>query len=159
MYYINYFFFYSIIGHIFETIIYFFCKGESGILFCPWTPIYGFGSIIVIYFYNLLKTKNKILNGVIVFLIGFILLTFLEFIGGVLIEKIFGIVFWSYEDLKYNFGNYISLEVSIIWSIASLLIIKMLKYTDKIIKKIPRFISWFLIILMIIDVLLTCFFK
>lgn len=161
MYYVNYFFLYSILGHLLETFIYLFYSGESGILFCPWTPIYGFGVVIIIYGYNLIKKRvqNKWLQYFLVFLIGFILLTILEWVGGILIEKIFGIVFWSYKDFKFNYGNYISLEVSLIWGLASMMVVKLLSFTDKWIKKIPRSISWLFIILMSLDVIATLLFK
>jgi len=157
MYYINYFFLYSIFGHILESIIYLFQKGKSGILFLPWTPIYGIGVVIIIFYYNLIKDKikNKWIKNMCIFLIGFILLSILELIGGTLIEKIFNKVFWSYEELKFNFGNYIALEISLCWGLASVVVVKLLKITDKIIKKIPRFITWILIILIIFDVSLT----
>lgn len=161
MYYVNYFFLYSIIGHILESFIYNFYKGESGILFCPWTPIYGFGVIIVIYCFKYIDKKfdNKFLKYFFVFLTGFLLLTVLEFLGGILIEKIFGIVFWSYEDMKFNYGDYISLEIALIWGLASIFLIFIKKYTDEIVKKIPRSISWLLIILFVGDCLLTLIFK
>ena len=45
MYYINLFFVYSILGFVFETILSQFWSGvfNSGILFGPWTPVYGIG--------------------------------------------------------------------------------------------------------------------
>lgn len=160
MYYVNYFFLYSILGHILETIVYMFHDGESGILFCPWTPIYGVGVVINILCYQYIKKINrKWLRCFLVFLTGFILLSLLEFIGGIIIEKMFNVVFWSYEGLKFNIGDYIALEISLLWGLASLLIIKLLPKTDKIVKKIPRLISWLLIILMIIDLVLTFLFK
>ena len=83
------------------------------------------------------------------------MLSLLEWIGGILIEKIFDKVFWSYYDLKFNIGHYIAIEISLCWGLASLLIIKILKLTDKIVKKIPRLISWLLIILFFIDFTFT----
>ena len=57
MYYIKYFFITSILGFFLETIV---CTNyESGILYGPWTPIYGIGSIIIIYVSDkILKKKN-----------------------------------------------------------------------------------------------------
>ena len=61
MYYINNFFMYSILGHIFESIIYLFCEGESGILYGPWTPVYGIGVVIIYYFTPTFNNFRKIL--------------------------------------------------------------------------------------------------
>lgn len=161
MYYVNLFFLYSILGHMMESIVYLFFKGESGILFFPWTPIYGLGVLIIIFCYNFFKdkVKNKWLKYFYVFLTGFILLSILELIGGILIEHIFGYIFWNYDDLKFNIGHYIALEISLVWGIASMVVVKLLPLTDKIVKKIPRSISWLFIILMISDVIMTIFTK
>lgn len=160
MYYINYFFLYSIFGHLIESVVYFFHNGESGILFCPWTPIYGFGVLIILLCFNFIKKINNLkLRILLIFLSGFLLLSFLEFMGGIIIEKIWNVVFWSYDGLKFNIGHYISLEISFCWGISALLVIMLLPLTDKIVKKIPRFVSWLLILLMFIDLIFTIIFK
>ncbi len=46
MYYINYFFMFSILGHFLES--FFYSSGDSGILLGYWTPIYGIGTIIIL---------------------------------------------------------------------------------------------------------------
>jgi len=114
MYFINNFFFYSIIGHIFESIIYLFCEGESGILYGPWTPVYGIGVVIIFSFYIYFIKKGFSKKIIIwnLFLVVFILLTLIECIGGYLLELIFGTVFWNYDGLPLHIGNYISLEIS-----------------------------------------------
>lgn len=160
MYYINIFFLYSILGHIMESIVYLFCKGESGILFFPWTPIYGIGVVIVVLCYQKIKQiKNKFFRYLCVFLVGFLLLSLLEFIGGILIEKLFHIVFWSYDHFKFHFGHYIALEISLIWGICSIIIVLTLPFVDKIVKKIPRSITWLFIILIILDSIMTILFR
>lgn len=157
MYYINYFFIYSIIGHIFEIFI---C-GKSGILFCPWTPIYGIGVVIILVTYKKLSEKynNKFIRYILLFIIEFILLSIIEFFGGFLTEKLFNKVFWSYKKFEFNLGHYISLETSSLWGIFSVVLVLLKKYTDKIIKKIPRDISLIFVILFIIDLIFTVLFK
>ena len=44
MYYLNYFFIFSILGHLLELIL----IGKSGILYGLWTPIYGIGVILIL---------------------------------------------------------------------------------------------------------------
>ena len=93
MYYINCFWVYSIIGFILETISYSIFKwsGESGILYGPWTPLYGFGAVIIIfttkYIFKNLK-KNKYIKFFLVFLFNFFLLSFIELVGGIFINKL-----------------------------------------------------------------------
>ncbi len=60
MYYINYFFIYSIFGFLFEMGVDYIRKTffDSGILYGPWTPIYGIGADIILvlshYFFQVL---------------------------------------------------------------------------------------------------------
>ena len=65
---------------------------KGGILYGPWTPIYGVGSVVVLYIYNkyIAKLKtHKILKFLCIFLTGFILLSIIEYIGGVLLKILF----------------------------------------------------------------------
>lgn len=157
MYYLNCFFIYSILGHILESFVY--SNGQSGILYGFWTPIYGIGCILIISCYNsFLKDKriNKYLKALYIFLIGAVLLAFIEYIGGILIEKIFNVTFWDYSNLKFNIGKYTSLEMSFIWGLSSILLIYFIKpVVDKIIKKIPKFFTIGLVILFSTDVIVT----
>lgn len=158
MYYLNYFFLYSIIGHIIETILGY----NSGILYGYWTPVYGIGVVAVLFVYNKLKEKrlSKLKMGFLLFIFSFLFLTMIEFIGGILIEKIFGKVFWNYNKLTLNIGKYISIETSTLWGVTSLIVTFILKkYTDFIVKKIPKFITLILSILFIIDLICTILFK
>lgn len=157
MYYFNIFFIFSIFGHFLEN--FFYTSKDSGILYGYWTPIYGFGVIIIISTYNYINKKfklNKLSKFITIFLIGTLLLSLIEIIGGYLIEIIFNKTFWDYSNHKYNIGKYTSLEMSIIWGISSLILIYLLKpLIDKIERYIPKLITAILIILFVIDSLFT----
>jgi len=162
MYFINYFFIFSIIGHLIETI---FTKNfTSGILYGYWTPVYGFGIILILLvnkIINKLNLKNKlILKIIITYFISMITLSLIELIGGYLIEFIFNIEFWNYENHKFNIGPYISLETANMWGISSILVIYVIKpIIDKIEKYIPKTITYILIFLFIIDTIITIILK
>ena len=159
MYYINNFLFFSILGHFLESIIYLFLNnGYSGILYGPWTPVYGFGIIVIILIHKYLnKTKLTGIKKVIsLFLLSMILLTFIEFIGGILIEYLFHKELWSYTNLKFHIGKYIALEISLIWGLCSIFYIYLIKpLTDKIIKRIPYYITICISVFFIIDLFVT----
>ena len=160
MYYINNFLLFSILGHILESIIYLFLdnNGYSGIMYGPWTPVYGFGIIIIIIINKYLnKTKLKGLKKVIsLYISSMILLSLIELIGGYLIEFLFHKKLWSYTNLKFHIGKYIALEISLIWGLCSLLYIYLVKpITDKIIKRIPYYITICISIFFLIDLIIT----
>ena len=160
MYYLKYFFLTSILGHLLETIM---CKSyESGILYGPWTPVYGFGSLIIIFFSDKIfkkKNMNIIFKFILLFIFCFFILTLTELVGGLLIEKIFGYAFWDYTKYRFNIGKYICLEIALIWGLISILFVFIRPILNKIIEYIPNLITYIFIFLMIIDIVATIMFK
>ena len=81
---------------------------NSGFLYGPFCPIYGFGAIIM------MNTLGKLpQNPLVIFIAGTIFLTLWEYIVGVILEKIFHTKYWDYSHLKYNFQGRICLKNSI----------------------------------------------
>ena len=165
MYYLNYFFIFSIIGHLYETILFKILdqKGVSGFLYGYWTPVYGIGVVLILFISkNIFKTLklNKFIEVLIFAVIIFVVLTVIEFIGGHILHFIFHKDFWNYSLLKYNLGKYICLEVSSLWVILSLVFLYLIKpWMDKIVIKIPSGITIVLIVLFVIDLVCTIFIK
>lgn len=165
MYYLNYFFIFSIFGHLLESVLFeiFDWNLESGFLYGYWTPVYGLGIVLIIFISNYLFKKlklNKFLEVIIFTVIITLVLTFIEFIGGNLLEFIFKKTFWNYSNHKYNFGKYIALDMSLIWGVCSIVFLYLVKpWMDKIVKKIPKWITYTFIVLFIIDLIFTLIFK
>lgn len=165
MYYINCFFLYSILGFLFEHFIYLVLghQGDSGILYGPWTPVYGVGIIIIILVSNFIFKNlhsTKLLQTLVIFVIVVVLLSAIELLGGILIEKIFKITFWDYSKLKFHIGKYIALEISFAWGLISIFIIYFIKpIMDKVIEKIPIWLTIVCIVLFLLDTASTLLFK
>lgn len=161
MYYLNTFYFYSIIGFFIETIFLRLINsdGTSGIMYGPFTPIYGIGAIIILLISKfILKTfkTNKLTNSVLIFLSTTIILSLIEFIGGILIENIFGIVFWDYSDQKLSLGKYVSIPMSLLWGFMSIIFIYIIKpLFDKLILKIPKLVTIIVTIIFLTDLFIT----
>lgn len=161
MYYFNTFLIYSILGYLLETIRSFFVNSKftSGILYGPWTPIYGIGIVLIVLISNYLFLHlhlSRWLETLITFFLITIILTIPEWLGGILIEKIFHVVFWDYSKEAFSIGKYISLSKSFIWGIGSILFIYVLKpLLDNFIKHVPFFITVILFLVMISDLLVT----
>lgn len=148
---------FSMFGYIMECIFNFICKENpgSGILSLPWTPIYGFGSVLILLVYNFIQKSIHLLGYQKAILLGFsmmIILTIIELIGGIFIEKVFHKVFWDYRKFKFNIGKYISLEVSLIWAFSSVIISYIvIPFLKPYILTIPEYITITFIILFILD--------
>lgn len=165
MYYINCFFVYSIIGFFFEHLIYLLLnhQGDSGILYGPWTPVYGIGILIIIIVSDFIFKNlhaSKFLQTLVIFIAIVVLLTTIEFLGGILIEKIFNMTFWNYENLKFHIGKYIALEVSLGWGILSIFVVYVVKpLLDKVIVKIPSWLTIMCICFFLVDAVSTLLLK
>ena len=156
---------YSIFGYILETIVAFLTHTnfKSGILSLWWTPVYGIGAVTILFISNYLFKNlhmNRVYETIIVFFVVAITLSVIEVLGGVLIEKTFGITFWNYSNHMYPIGKYISLEMTIIWGLISIVFIYVIHpVLNNLIKKIPNWITMLLIIIFIYDVTKTIIVK
>lgn len=161
MYYLNTFLIYSILGYGLETVVAYFTKShfESGILYGPWTPVYGIGVVTIILlsnylFYNL--HMPRIYETIIALIIITIILTAIEWLGGIMIETLFHKVFWDYSSHPFHIGKYISLPMSLAWGLGSIFLIYFVKpFLEPLIKQIPISITVIATVLFIIDFTLT----
>lgn len=112
---------YSFIGYICEMIT-IAIKNKRivnrGFLCGPVLPVYGLGSIFIIY--CLLRYKT---DPIVVFVFGVIICSALEYFTSFLLEKIFNNMWWDYFDYRYNLNGRICLFNSILFGLGSLVII------------------------------------
>ena len=160
MEYINVFLVYSIIGYLFELIVCLFAKTKpnSGILFGPWTPIYGIGVLIMLGIQKFLQRHKlkKAYEIILYALCIFFLLTILEQLGGVLLAKVFHKTLWDYSNLKFHLTKYIALEISLGWTIGAIIIAYLIHpLVKRLIKKIPFLFTALGLIAMSIDIIIT----
>ncbi len=131
---------------------------DSGILYGHWTPIYGVGTLSIIFINKYIdKVKlNKIAKALLLFILCSFVLSIIETIGGYFIEIVYGRIFWNYSSHTYPIGKYTSLKMMGLWGIASLfLIYVLLPLTKKLFDKIPKYVTIIFIILFIIDLIYT----
>ena len=160
MYYVNIFFIFSFIGFLFENLLNIFTNDtfNSGVLYGPWTFIYGIGVLLMVIVYKFLQQFHlkKWKEVVLFYIIITVVMTLVEFSGGMLIETIFHRTYWDYTDMRFNYGKYICLEVSLAWGLLSTLITYLvLPFINKLEKKIPWFVGVGLIILFVMDIIFT----
>lgn len=86
---------------------------NRGFLNGPYCPIYGCGVVIVIAILTPLKE-----NLILLFLGSFLLTSVLEYITGLILEKVFHNKWWDYSDIPFNIHGYVCLKFSIYWGLA-----------------------------------------
>lgn len=85
---------------------------NSGFLYGPFCPIYGFGALIMQL--CLSDFKENIL---LLFILGFFILSIWEYIVGFLLEKTFKTKYWDYSNNKFNIHGRVCLLNSFFWGI------------------------------------------
>lgn len=157
------FFIYSILGYIAEVI---YCSmGQRklvnrGFLYGPWLPIYGFGGIIIKLFLEPLS-GIYIWGPVLVFVLGMILTSIVEYLGSWMLEKAFSIKLWDYSKKIGNINGRVCLLNSTLFGIGGLAITYLINpHLDVFIARIPdvaiRPTSDTIVLVMTIDFMLSC---
>ena len=126
MYYlILYFFVYGFLGWCTE-VAFAACKERKfvnrGFLNGPICPIYGIGVGIVVQFLTPYKEN--------------LVLLYIEWVTGFILEKIFHNKWWDYSKMPLNLNGYVCLLFSLIWGVACVLIV------DFIHPLIHKVLSW-----------------
>jgi len=117
----SYFLIYSFLGWCLESIYKTWYTKKwvnSGFLYGPFCPIYGFGAIIMYLFLDDLSNKP-----IITFCMGFVVLSIWEYLVGILLEKIFHTKYWDYSENKFNFQGRVCLLNSVFWGILAVVFI------------------------------------
>lgn len=112
---------YSMIGWLVESIYMSFCNKKltnRGFGRGPFCPIYGFGGVIG---YLVLRPLSE--NLVQLYLAGAVLATLFEFLVGKLMLRLFGEVWWDYNDKPCNYKGIVCLESTVAWGFYAVIII------------------------------------
>lgn len=126
---------------------------NRGFLIGPFTPIYGFGAILIIFTLNSFDFSNQqlFIKHISFFIFSTLLMTLLEFITGIILEKIFHSKWWDYSKNAYNFKGYVCLKYSLIWGGLSFLLIQIVHpIIQQMVHMIPDAKVEFIIILFIL---------
>ena len=152
---VTYFFIYSFLGWVLESIyktILLKKTVNSGFLFGPFCPIYGVGAIIMCLF-----LEEVSYSPFVTFCLGFVVLSFWEYIVGALLEKVFHTKYWDYSNKKFNLQGRVCLINSIFWGILGVMFIDIIhpfiqEEITKVNQNIILYIDIILMITIIIDV-------
>ncbi len=133
---ILFFFLYSFVGWIWES-CYVSVKERRwvnrGFMHGPVLPLYGSGAVAV-----LIATIPVRKNIILIFLLGMLAATVLEYFTGAAMERLFHVRYWDYSNVKYNLNGYICLPASLCWGLFSVLMTKVVHIpVERIVLDIP----------------------
>ena len=128
----------SIIGYVVEMVVAFVQNGRfvsrQGLLYGPFTPVYGIGILVYYVFFSFMKNRRKS----IVFISSMILGGITEYLCSYIQEKVFGTISWDYSEWLFNINGRTTLIHCSYWGFAGLLYIS---YIEPLIPKIEKFVS------------------
>ncbi len=115
------FFFYSFLGWLIESV-----KGlietkkfvNRGFLIGPLCPIYGFGSLLILFL--LQKYANDIIT---LFVLSVVVCSILEYFTSYIMEKLFKLRWWDYSNRKFNIEGRICLTNLMAFGVLGILLI------------------------------------
>lgn len=155
---ILYFIVYSFFGWVMESVLKTVVQKKpvnSGFLYGPFCPIYGFGAIIMFIFLQGFKEKP-----ILLFIIAFLVLSIWEYIVGWMLEKIFHTKYWDYTENKFNIKGRVCLMNSLFWGFLGVVFIRYMH--PFIVEKIDilrvndlLFLTVTLLIIMIVDLVIS----
>lgn len=130
---------------------------SRGFLIGPYLPIYGAGSIIMIF--SLTKYQNDLLA---LFVMGAFICTVLEYFTSYILEKIFKLRWWDYSTKKYNINGRVCLENAFLFGIGGVFVIKLIyplikKFLNLFSPTIIMILATLILIAFITDLVLSIF--
>ena len=131
---------YGMLGWLVESIYMSFCNKKltnRGFGRGPFCPIYGVGALTVFF---LLRPYSE--NRVLLFFMGSFFATILEYLTALLMQKVFGEVWWDYNEKPFNYKGIICLESSIAWGFYTFFLVMFLHNTvEGIVALIPLYVG------------------
>ena len=131
---------------------------RQGLIYGPFIPVYGVGLLLFygVYSHIHLSNYSKVKSLIIIFIVGFIMGGFTEYLCSYLQEVFMGTKSWDYSDYMFNLDGRTSLFHSCCWGLMSVafyqFILPIIEKTEKFFenKKAKIFIN-FLSIFMLFD--------
>ena len=131
-----YFIIYSVLGWMAETVYCSMPKGhfvERGFLRGPLCPIYGAGAVII------LRALEPYINNIpVLFILGLILTSLLEYITSFLMEKIFHMRWWDYSEHRFNINGRVCLLNSVLFGLLCVVLTEVIHLPiENLVQRLP----------------------
>ena len=131
---------------------------RSSLIYGAFSVVWGIGAVVLTISLKPLSKRHNL----ILFSAGFFIGGVYEYCCSVFTEKVFGTVFWDYSEMALNIGGRTNVLYCIFWGLLGVLWVRlMVPPLEKTIEKIPpltgKIITWFIVLIFLLDGLLTSF--
>lgn len=150
----------SVLGYVVEMLWCFIRHGyfqsRQGLLYGPFSPVYGLGGILLtIVLYRFSKK-----DGLLIFIITAVLGGFFEYGCSLVQQKVFGTVSWDYTSKALSINGRTSVEYCVFWGILGVFFIKEVyplfdKFFNNISHKAIKIWTYIFLIIMIPNIILS----
>jgi uncharacterized membrane protein len=151
-----------LVGTYWEEILYFFTHhfqttDRQGMLYGPFSPIYGVGISIFVLLLGKNNDKHTILK---TYLYSCLIGGVVEYLTSFIAEKCFGVTFWDYHGMFLNINGRTTIPYMLFWGLGGLVIMKVgypliSKWLEKIPLRWGNIIFRIFFVLFMIDFILT----
>lgn len=130
---------------------------RQGLLYGPFSPIYGVGVAIFVIFLGKHNDERSMLKTLLyAALIGGVT----EYLTSLIADKVFGVEFWNYKGMFLNINGRTTIPFMIGWGIGGTILMKVIypfisKWIEKIPFKIGNIIYYIVFSFILIDVIIT----
>lgn len=116
---------YSFVGFVLEVAFFAACDGvlesRTGLLYLPLRPLYGIGGCLFAFLLERFAAHPGL-----VFLLGALVATVVEYLASLLTDTLFGAVSWDYSDKLLNVRGRVCLAYSLCWGALALVALYLL---------------------------------
>ena len=149
----------SIVGLAAEVVVSYVIDGRwesrAGLVYGPFSPIYGVGAVLFTVFLNRLHDRSPLLQFITAGVVG----CSFEYLAGWFWESAFGIVAWSYYQQPFNVGH-TSLFMLFVWGTVGVVWIRwalpwIMRLIDMIPQQVRKPLTTLSAVFLLADVVLT----
>jgi|GEM_PF-362691 len=152
------FFVYCILGWCCEEVYCYLLSKKwvnRGFLYGPYLPIYGSGAMAVV-----LMLERFLSYPVLVFILGLIVCSLIEYVAHWGLERIFQIKLWDYSTYRFNINGRVCLRNSLLFGVCSILVmyvinVPLLKLVFSLNDYVAYTLSSLIFFLMLVDSILS----
>ena len=131
-------------------------ESRQGVLYGPFSPVYGFGGVLLTV--SLYRLRNT--NGLLVFMASAVIGAAFEYACSLFQEVAFGTVSWEYSDTPLNLGGRTNLQYAVFWGILGMIFIKstypfLSKYIEKLPNRLGKWLTWIFVVFMVLNMAIS----